>query len=45
MPVHFGLGSAVRVDVEVIFPGKGLRKVHRARNAKAGSTIAVRVLN
>ena len=43
MPVHFGLGTATRVDIEVIDPAKGLRQVHQFRNARAGSTIEVRV--
>jgi len=43
MQVHFGLPDKVRIDVEVVFPGNGARKIQRVRNAKTGSTIEVRI--
>ncbi len=47
MPVHFGLTSMQRVDVEVTWPSRGKRKVVRTRNVNpaqfAGKALVVRV--
>jgi hypothetical protein len=47
MPVHFGLATAARVDVEVVFPRGGRRQVTRTRNVDPkswqGKSLVVRV--
>jgi hypothetical protein len=47
MPVHFGLATAARVDVEVVFPRGGKRQVTRTRNVDPkswqGKSLVVRV--
>jgi hypothetical protein len=47
MPVHFGLGAAASVDVEVMFPRSGTRTVVRARGVDPkkliGKSLVVRV--
>lgn len=47
MPVHFGLATLRRVDVEVTWPSRGRRWVVRARNVPperyAGSSLVVKV--
>ncbi len=46
MPVHFGLPGVQRVDVEVIWPARGRRRVDRLRNVQparfAGKALVVR---
>jgi hypothetical protein len=46
MPVHFGLAEAQRVDVEVIWPARGRRRLTRIRNVQpsrfAGSLLIVK---
>ena len=47
MPVHFGLATAARVDVEVVFPRGGRRQVTRTTNVDPkswqGKSLVVRV--
>ena len=43
MPVHFGLGSDGRVDVEVVYPARGARRVERARDVTAGTVLEIKV--
>ena len=38
MPVHVGLGSVPKVDVEVTWPGGGRRRVTRAAAIRAGTS-------
>jgi hypothetical protein len=46
MPVHFGFADLQRVDVEVIWPSRGRRRVERVRNVRpeqlAGRSLVVR---
>jgi hypothetical protein len=42
MPVHVGLGSAGRVDVEVTFVGRGGRVTRVVRNVRPGRVVNVR---
>jgi hypothetical protein len=42
LPVHLGIGTATRVDVEVTWPANGTREVARATGIRAGERRTIR---
>jgi hypothetical protein len=43
VPLHFGLGTARQVDVEVIYPNRGSRRARVFPKVKAGTTLRAQI--